>query len=205
MTMFHRIRQAAALTSAMLLIAAINAHADDIQDANKLFKQGQYSPALDKVEAILKDKPKDAKARFLKGLILTEQGKSEAAIAVFSAMTDDFPDLPEAYNNLAMLYAIQGKYDKAKNALETAIRNNPKYSLAHENLGDIYAAMASKEYERAMQLDPNNPSPQSKRAIVKQLYQRNTRKPAPVVAPAAPADPASQAASAPAAAPATKH
>lgn len=188
MTMIQRLPQTAALLiAALLLTAALPAQADDIQDANKLFKQGQYSPALEKVEAVLKSKPKDAKARFLKGLILTEQDKSDEAIALFSAMTDDFPDLPEPYNNLAVLYAGQGKYDKAKIALETAIRNHPAYPTAHENLGDIYAKLASKEYERANQLDPNNPAAQAKLVIIKQLFQRNTRKPATPAAAVSPA------------------
>ncbi len=194
-------RVVASSCAALLLCFGLNAHADDIQDANKLFKQGQYSLALDKINAILATKPKDAQARFLTGLIFTEQGRSDDAIGVFSSLTDDYPDLPEPYNNLAVLYAGQGKYDKAKAALEMAIRNHPNYATAHENLGDIYAKMASQEYERAQQLDPNNPSPQAKLTTIRQLFPKNAaRKPA---APAlrTPAVPASAPAAAPTAKP----
>ena len=38
-----------------------------------------------------------------------------------------------------MLYANQNQLDKARTALEMAIRTNPAYATAHENLGDIYA------------------------------------------------------------------
>jgi tetratricopeptide (TPR) repeat protein len=40
---------------------------------------------------------------------------------VFTKLTDDYPELPEPYNNLAVLYAAAGQYDKARAALEMAI------------------------------------------------------------------------------------
>ncbi len=190
----------AASAGALLLCTSLAARADDIQDANKLFKQKEYDQALAKVEGVLATKPKDAQARFLKGLILTEQGKVSDAIGIFSALTDDYPELPEPYNNLAVLYASQGQYDKAKGALEMAIRNHPNYATAHENLGDIYAKMASQEYNRAVQLDRNNPGPQAKLALINQLFARGN-KAAPVVRTPAPAPQAASPASAPVAAP----
>lgn len=167
---------AALLGSALLLLgASFAAHADEVQDANKLFKQGQHSQALDKVNSFLSGKPKDAQARFLKGLILTEQGKTSEAIKTFSALTEDYPELPEPYNNLAVLYAGQGQYDKAKQALEMAIRTHPSYATAHENLGDIYAKMASQAYDRALQLDRSNTTTQTKLAMIQDLFADGTR------------------------------
>src|SRR5574340_1063837 len=179
MNMFNRFSEiclarlhhhAALFIGALLLSANPAAHADDIQDANKLFKQGQHSQALDKVNGVLSSKPKDAQARFLKGLILTEQGKTAEAIKTFSALTEDYPELPEPYNNLAVLYASQGQYDKARTALEMAIRTHPSYATAHENLGDIYAKMASQAYDRALQLDRSNTATQTKLAMIKDLF-----------------------------------
>ena len=130
--------------------------ADDLREAQKLYSQGKYQPALDKVEAFLKAEPRDPQGRFLKGLVLTEQKRTNEAIQVFTGLTEDFPELPEPYNNLAVLYASQGNYDKAKSALELAIHTHPSYATAHENLGDIYAQLASRAYDRALQLDKNN-------------------------------------------------
>ncbi|TXT26020.1 MAG: hypothetical protein FD134_728 [Gallionellaceae bacterium] len=146
------------------------AAADDIQDINKLFRQGQHEQAMGRVNTYLAGKPKDAQARFLKGLIFTEQGKTGEAIRVFSELTEDYPELPEPYNNLAVLYAGQGQYDKARIALEMAIRTHPSYSTAHENLGDIYAKMASQAYDRALQLDRNNAATQTKLSLIKDLF-----------------------------------
>jgi tetratricopeptide (TPR) repeat protein len=169
--MFNRFCHRAALCcSALLLGFSLCAHADEVQDANKLFKEKQYGQALTKVDNFLASKPKDAQGRFLKGLILTEQGKTDDAIKIFQGLTEDYPELPEPYNNLAVLYAGQGQYEKARVALEMAIRTHPSYATAHENLGDIYAKMASQAYDRALQLDRSNTTTQTKLALIKELF-----------------------------------
>lgn len=187
------------------LSASFAVQADEIQDANKLFKKGQHTQALEKVNAVLASKPKDAQARFLKGLILTEQGDTANAIKTFTELTDDYPELPEPYNNLAVLYAGQGQYEKAKIALEMAIRTHPSYATAHENLGDIYAKMASQAYDRALQLDKSNTSTQTKLAMIRDLFGGNVKSPRtakPTIASLAESKPAATAAPTPAPAPA---
>ena len=144
--------------------------ADAYDDASRLFRQGNQSAALEKIEIAITANPRDARARFLKGLILTEQNKPNEAIAVFTALTVDYPELPEPYNNLAVLYAAQGQYDKARGALEMAIRTHPSYAVAHENLGDVYAKMASQAYDKALQLDRANAAAQTKLALIKDLF-----------------------------------
>jgi Flp pilus assembly protein TadD len=150
--------------------AAIAAPADDLREAQRLYTQGRAGPALEKVDSFLKVQPRDPQGRFLKGLILTDQKRVAEAIQVFTGLTEDFPELPEPYNNLAVLYASQGNYDKAKSALELAIHTHPSYATAHENLGDIYAQLASRAYDRALQLDKNNATAQTKLAMVKDLF-----------------------------------
>lgn len=164
------------------------AQGEELQEANQLFKQGQLDRALERVEAFLKSRPKDARGRFLKGLILTEQNRPNEAIKVFTELTQDFPELPEPYNNLAVLYASQGQYDQARTALEMAIRTHPSYATAHENLGDIYAKMASQAYDKALQLDRGNTSARTKLNLIRELFSEGTRQPKPSAA--RPAEPA---------------
>jgi tetratricopeptide (TPR) repeat protein len=83
-------------------------------------------------------------------------GRRNDAIAVFEAMTADFPTMPEPYNNLAVLHAAEGRYDDARAALERAIKANPNYTRAYENLGDIYATLATQRYGKMLQQDPDN-------------------------------------------------
>lgn len=196
-----RILAAAALC---LAVVAVPARASEVQEINQQFRKGDLTGALERADRYLAKNPKDAQARFLKGLILADQGKTNDAIAIFTGLTEDYPELPEPYNNLAVLYASQSKYEAAKNALEQAIRTHPSYATAHENLGDIYAKMASIAYDKALALDSKNTAAQTKLALIKDITSGQSRKaaPKPVVATAAPqaAKPAAAPKPAPAAA-----
>ena len=158
--------------AAALLISLSSASvraADDYQEASRLLKDGRRTEALERVNAFLAQHSKDARARFLKGVILTEQGKTDEAIKAFTELTAEYPELPEPYNNLAVLYAGQGDYEKARKALEMAIRTHPSYAIAHENLGDLYATLASQAYDKALQLDGSNAAARKKLALIKEL------------------------------------
>ena len=159
-----------------LILATASAFATEVQDINQQFRKGDLPGALQGANTYLAKNPQDAQARFLKGLILAEQGKSSEAIQVFTTLTEDFPELAEPYNNLAVLYAAQNQFDDAKNALEMALRSHPNYATAHENLGDIYAKMASLSYDKALQLDRNNPTAQAKLTLLKDIVSPPVRR-----------------------------
>jgi tetratricopeptide (TPR) repeat protein len=169
------VARTAGLALVLLFAGAAFAQTDELQDVNQMLKLGQYDQALTRVNSFLSSRPKDARGRFLKGLILAEQNKPNDAIKVFTDLTQDFPDLPGPYNNLAVLYASQGQYDKARGALEQAIRTHPSYATAHENLGDIYAKMASQAYDKALQLDKGNATAQSKLNMIRDLFPADSR------------------------------
>jgi Flp pilus assembly protein TadD len=154
--------------------ASTSAFADELKDISQMAENGQQAAALERINTYLAANPKDAQAMFMKGIILAESNKREEAIKAFTDLTDKYPNLPEPYNNLAVLYADAGQYDKAKNALETAIKTHPSYATAHENLGDIYARMASEAYDKALQLDGGNTRAQSKLAMIKDLFGNKT-------------------------------
>ncbi len=159
-----------ALTAALVLgLAAAEARSDEVDDATVLLRKGAASEALAQVDKFLKVSPNDARGRFLKGVILAEQQKSDDAIAVFHALNQDMPELPEPYNNLGVLYAAKGRYDDARRVLEMAIVAHPNYALAHENLGDIYARMAGQSYERAGKLNPKSATATGKLKMIDQL------------------------------------
>jgi tetratricopeptide (TPR) repeat protein len=168
------------------------AHADEYSEVNRLVRAGQVAEAMNKADQFLAGKPRDPQMRFLRGVILTETGKTSEAIATFVKLTEEFPELPEPYNNLAVLYAAQNQFDKARQALEMAIRTNPSYATAHENLGDVYAKLASQAYSKALQLDGNNAGVPPKLALIRNLFGPDTKTGKPV-ASAAPAVPVPEA------------
>ncbi|MBV6321782.1 tetratricopeptide repeat protein [Duganella violaceipulchra] len=156
------------------LFALAPARADEMADVSKLAKAGKFVEALNKTNEYLGKHPSDPQMRFMKGVLLTEQNKSDEAIAVFTKLTEDYKDLPEPYNNLAVLYAANGQYDKARVSLEKAIRTNPSYMTAYENLGDVYGKMASQAYDKALALGSNNAPPAKSKLTLLRNFSSST-------------------------------
>ena len=199
---YHMSKRALAVSLLLASLLCSPVRADSLQDLQSLVKQGQLTQALEKADQLLAAKPRDAQVRFLKGVVLSELNRGNEAVTVFQKLTEDYPELPEPYNNLAVLYAQQRQYDKARTALEMAIRTHPSYATAHENLGDIYARLASQAYDKALALDSSNAAAQNKLAMIREMMSvtGKTVRPAavasatPAARPAAPTPPAAPAA-----------
>jgi tetratricopeptide (TPR) repeat protein len=158
------------LIALMACLACLPAHADDYSEVSQLVRVGKLAEALSRADQFLATQAKDPQMRFIKGVIQRDSGKTAEAIATFTKLTEEYPELPEPYNNLAVLYAGQSQFDKARSALEMAIRTNPSYATAHENLGDIYAKLASQAYNKALQLDNANPAVPPKLALIREIF-----------------------------------
>ena len=158
-----------AIIAAAAAFAAPAFAATPVEQAQAQLTSGDLQGALKTLDKYLAGAPQDAEARFTRGLVLVKLNKTEDAIKVFADLTRDYPQLPEPYNNLAVLYAQQGDYEKARDALEAALATHPAYATAHENLGDIYAALAGAAYNRAVMLDTNNQAVRYKQNLINQL------------------------------------
>lgn len=161
----------------------------NLAEASRLIRDGDFAGATVRIDAALALNARDPQARFLRGIVQTDQGDTEDAVATFVALTEDYPELPEPHNNLAVIWAQKGRYDKAKTELEIALAAHPDYAIAHENLGDVYSRLAGAEYDRALALDKTNKSAQTKLALVRELYAvaPSSNAPKPVVAKPLPA------------------
>ncbi len=137
-----------------------------------LMKAGKNDEALQRAEARLKDNPRDAQVRFMRGVILTEQGKTIEASAVFEALIQEFPELPEPYNNLAVLHAAQGRYESAYRLLQQSLTAQPNYLTAYENLGDLHLSMAEQAYGKALALDASQRTAKAKLELARELNAR---------------------------------
>ena len=183
------------------LLLGGHAQADEYGDVSQLVRAGKLPEAMARADQYLASQPKDPQMRFIKGVIQRDSGKTADAIATFTRLTEDYPELPEPYNNLAVLYAGQSQFDKARNALETAIRTNPSYATAHENLGDIYAKLASQAYNKALQLDADNQAVPPKLALIREIVSPGKGGRPASASPAAAAAPPAQTSPAPAPSP----
>ncbi len=164
--------------------AARKIYAQSLKDARGLVAERKYADAVVILDRLSAERPREPQARFLKGVVLTDTGKTEEAIVVFQAILGDFPELPEPHNNLAVLYAKKGEYELARTELEAALAAAPDYAVAYENLGDIYARLAAVNYEKALARDGRNRAVATKLKLVRDVL------PAPAIAAAPPAAPA---------------
>ncbi|MDO9283242.1 MAG: tetratricopeptide repeat protein [Aquabacterium sp.] len=139
------------------------------RDIERQFRSGEQRLALQQLDQALIARPSDPGLRFLRAVLLTETGRSAEAVPVLERMTEDFPDLPEPYNNLAVLQAADGQLDRARSLLETALRLDPAYRTAHENLGDVFVRLALRAYEAAAAGGRTEPALQTKLRLVREL------------------------------------
>ena len=169
------------LLSAARLVAVLGAawagavHADVYGDVAQQLRDGKRAQALAAAQAYIAGKPTDPQMRFLLGVIQTESGSTEQAIQTFTRLTQEYPELPEPHNNLAVLLAGLGQFDQAREELAMAIRANPDYATAHEKLGDVYAKLASLAYARSLQLDKANTALAPKLTLLQQLLTPATK------------------------------
>ncbi len=152
-----------------LSLFTATAFADEYSDVAQLTREGKFADALTRADRFLSSKPRDAQMRLLKGVAQRDAGKTADAIGTFVKLTEDFPELPEPFNNLGVIYADQNQLDKARAAFEAALRTHQGYATAHENLGDVYAKLSSTAYSKALQIDAGNAAVTPKLTLMRQL------------------------------------
>ncbi len=110
-------------------------------------RAGDPATALARLEGLAPEQSREARSRFLRGVLLAELGRVEEAAAAYTGLTQEFPELAEPYNNLAVLRAAQGRLDEARVTLEAALRADPSHREARDNLGDVYVRLAVRLWE----------------------------------------------------------
>lgn len=131
------------------------AMADAVSDLENLIQNKQWVQAQKLIQTELDKKEQAAKLpqwRLMNSQVLSGLGKTQEAIDELQSLIQEFPELPEPYNNLGVLLASQGKFEAAAEALLSAIQARPNYKIALQNLGDLYTAMAQQAYAKAKTL-----------------------------------------------------
>lgn len=123
------------------------------QDIYNLITSKKLTEAIVAIDKELGVNPRNVQLRFVRSRIQIELGQLDAAKKTLLEITQQFPELPEPYNNLAVLEAQGGNLDQAKEYLELALKVQPSFATALENLGDVYTRLASRSYGKALQLD----------------------------------------------------
>jgi len=122
--------------------------------AEQAAAQKRYDDAIKGYDRVLAANPRNAQARFERAWAMAQAGRDDDAIQAFAEMAQDFPELPEPHNNLALLYAKRGDLKRAEAELLTAIQVKPDFAVAYTNLGDVYSQLASQSYAEALRRNP---------------------------------------------------
>jgi Flp pilus assembly protein TadD len=132
-------------------------------------RRGRRTAALQIADEYLADHPRDAQVRFLRAVILGDLGRVTESATMLEALTQDFPELAEPYNNLAAIRANQGDLAVAEHYLRLAIAAEPNYVTARENLGDLYISLAAATYDQALHLSPGSAAIRKKLILAREL------------------------------------
>ena len=122
---------------------------------DKLINRGDYNDALKLIAEGLKSNPHSAQLRFQRCVVYERMGDRDKAINGFEQFIRTYPEIPEAYNNLAGLYSRNGNLVRAEELLVKAVALRPGFALAHMNLGNLYLAKAKNAYNTAIKTGGN--------------------------------------------------
>jgi Flp pilus assembly protein TadD len=142
---------------------------DEVQ---KAMGQRKWDQALEQIDTYLQERPRDPQMRFWRARLLEQLQRGDEAFVVYEELAQDYPELAEVQNNLGVMYASRGNLGQAKLAFENALRNNPNYATAHENMGDIFLHLARQSFAKSAELDPTAAkSPQQKMLALDPILQ----------------------------------
>ena len=116
----------------------------------------RYDEAISGYDRVLAANPRNAQARFERAWAMAKAGREDEAIQAFAEMAQDFPELPEPHNNLALLYAKRGDLKRAEAELLLATEVKPGFAIGYTNLGDVYRRLAEEAYAEALRRNPGD-------------------------------------------------
>ena len=138
----------------------------------KLLNSGKAAQALELADLGIRKNERSPQLRFMRAVALENLTRSEEAVRELKQLIIDYPEIPEPYNNLAVIEAGFGNLEEAQGLLKKALVINPKFSLAQKNLGDVYLALALECYEAAAPALESNTELQSRLRTLKRISGR---------------------------------
>jgi len=132
----------------------------EINSVIELYSNGQIQEALDAVETLTQDYPKEPLLYNISGVCYKAIGQLDAAVKSFEKALALKPDYTEVNYNLGLTFQELDQLEDAVKSYEKALAFNQDYAEAHNNLGVTLKELvqldaAVKSYEKALALKPD--------------------------------------------------
>lgn len=134
---------------------------------NNLINAGHHQAALNEIAKVfssigyIESPGEDVQLRFLQSRAYAGLGQAQRALESYKDLISKYPELPEPYNNLAVLQMNLGSIDEAYEALMMATAIRPSYGIAQRNLGIIHLIKAEESFQVAAQQRVQGAAPTS--------------------------------------------
>ena len=127
---------------------------------DQLLKAGHPAQALELADLGLEKNPRSAQLRFSRTVALERLGRTEEAAKALRSLIAEYPEIPEPYNNLAVIEAGMGSLEEAVKLLDRALllESQPLQSASRKNRGDVIPRARARELEALHRASPPTPN-----------------------------------------------
>lgn len=138
------------------MITSLSAFAaeTDINRIAELIDKNQLIEAKEQLQSAIRQDASNPNALLLLSSALLKENRVSQALDILQENSSILQNSPSYYNNLAYAYFYKGKDKQAINTLQRGLQQNRSYQTLHENLSIIYAFLAKKAYDKALD-EPN--------------------------------------------------
>ena len=113
--------------------------------AGQYLLQGRGAKAEEAIQRVIRARPEFARAHYLLGGALQNQGKLNQAIAAYGKAYAIDTTLVTALNDMGLVQHQAGRMTEAISTYEKVLTLRPNLALAHLNLGMAYAAQGRRK------------------------------------------------------------
>lgn len=140
--------------------------------------RGDFSSATPELVRVTRQNPRVAQAHYLLAAAYVQRGAADDALAVYSNLTKIFPSDPQPYQMIGTLYRQQTNLVSARQAYEQALKLNPDYLAAIDDVIELDITSGKQEAALAriqgyIQKYPDKPMPRLLQAKVYFAQQKN--------------------------------
>ena len=134
-----------------------------------LLKVGRHAGSDKEVKPAQMPEGDSAQLKFVQCVQQAQQDAPKKSIACFQRLVQEYPELPEAYNNIGVLYAGMGMHVEARKWFERGLKQRQVYATLHQNLLNLQSEITRNAYAAALQLDISKSNAQPKLSLLAKI------------------------------------